>query len=731
MPLRPPALDDRSFNDLVDELVSRIPAHTPEWTSPTQGDPGRTLIELFAWLGDALLYRVNLVPERQRLAFLHLLGQQMRPAVPAAGMITVALNENALGSVTLASFAKVSGPPDFETLAELNVLPITTQAYYKRKLTAKEQQDHQKLLHGLQQMFKITKPVTGYQTTPLFANGMAEGTPFNVRQNTVDGSIWFAILASKPENVAAIQHALAGGPQNEQQILNVGFIPALEIPPLFTEIGPRGRINHEWTISLTTPANQPPNYLGIDVLSDSTGGLRRPGVQRLLLPQSKDLGAPSNDVRVDAQAGVGGLRPPRIDDATIASRIVTWLRLKPIDDLTLSWMGMNAVQIDQRQSFGGQIIGVSTGLTDQQFPVGAGSIDPSTFQLQVDETGSGFREWTQTDDLAVAARNQSAYSLDSEDGIVTFGDGIRGRIPPLGARIRVARMRAGGGRAGNLPPGSLKSITAVSLTGAAVTGLTAFQPVATTGGDDPETLESAERRIPGMLRHRDRVVTHDDYKTIAEQTPGVFVGRVEVLPLFKPQTKVRDAAGVVSVMALPRKDDIAPPNPRPDRAFLETIYAYLGVRKPLATELYVIGCEYVGLGISVGVEILPEFGADTVLQNIRTALREALWPLAPGGHAKTGWPLGRDVTNTEMEVVVGNVPGVAALYPINLFRSTGQGNYQAISASNGRATLSLQPWQLPELLKVVAVIGNAPTTMAPDVSADGGDVAVPVVPETC
>src|SRR5690242_5738204 len=123
MPLIPPSLDDRSFNDLVDELLARIPAHTPEWTSPTPGDPGRTLIELFAWMGDALLYRVNLIPERQRLAFLRLLGEQMRPAIPATGMITVSADEESTKSVTLAPYATVSGPPNFETLDELNILP--------------------------------------------------------------------------------------------------------------------------------------------------------------------------------------------------------------------------------------------------------------------------------------------------------------------------------------------------------------------------------------------------------------------------------------------------------------------------------------------------------------------------------------------------------------------------------------------------------------------------------
>jgi hypothetical protein len=83
MAFRPPRLDDRSYEDLVAELVARIPAHTPEWTNPRLGDPGRTLIELFAWLGDALLYRANLVPERQRLVFLKLLGLPLKPAQPA------------------------------------------------------------------------------------------------------------------------------------------------------------------------------------------------------------------------------------------------------------------------------------------------------------------------------------------------------------------------------------------------------------------------------------------------------------------------------------------------------------------------------------------------------------------------------------------------------------------------------------------------------------------------
>ena len=101
MPILPPRLDDRAFDDLVNELVARIPAHTQEWTHAAPGDPGRTLIELFAWLADTILYRANLVPERQRLVFLKLLGQPLRAALPAQGLVSVQFDGDDLRTATV------------------------------------------------------------------------------------------------------------------------------------------------------------------------------------------------------------------------------------------------------------------------------------------------------------------------------------------------------------------------------------------------------------------------------------------------------------------------------------------------------------------------------------------------------------------------------------------------------------------------------------------------------
>ena len=77
MPLTLPRLDDRTYNDILQETVARIPVHTPEWTNHNDSDPGITMLQVFAWLGEMLAYRMNRVPELNYLKFLQLLGIEL------------------------------------------------------------------------------------------------------------------------------------------------------------------------------------------------------------------------------------------------------------------------------------------------------------------------------------------------------------------------------------------------------------------------------------------------------------------------------------------------------------------------------------------------------------------------------------------------------------------------------------------------------------------------------
>jgi predicted phage baseplate assembly protein len=332
-----------------------------------------------------------------------------------------------------------------------------------------------------------------------------------------------------------------------------------------------------------------------------------------------------------------------------------------------------------------------------------------------------------------------AYELDAEAGTVRFGDGVRGRVPDSQMRVRLALGRFGGGAKGNLPPGTLTELSTVRLEGGSAPPLKVHQPLPTEGGEDPETLAEAEKRIPAVLRHRGRAVTADDYERIALETPGIEVGRVELLPRFKPRDRRFGVPGVVSVMALPAQALSGPPNPRPDRPFIETLHAHLSARVPLTTEVYVIGCEYVALGLSVGIRVREGFGPEQVRHEVKETLKRLLWPLAGGAVSGEGWPLGRDVRDRELEVEVSRVRGVLEVTGLGLFeraRLPDGDDWRAVvrDPRDDTQNLRLSEWQLPELLSIVVVDGpEAPDNLRalPNPFADERAVAVPVVPEVC
>ena len=211
MPIRPPALDDRGFDDLVAELTARIPAHTPEWTNPRPGDPGVTLIELFAWLADTILYRANLIPERQRLAFLRLLGMTMRPAAPARGVVALTIDaKDSASAIELPIGSGIAKPLPFETLDELTVLPVTARAYYKRRLGSDEQQEFAQLLPDLGEVYALDGTPVAYVTTPIFIDGAAEANGFDLVADTLDR---FNIVGKKdlyPSQLSGGQQQLVG-----------------------------------------------------------------------------------------------------------------------------------------------------------------------------------------------------------------------------------------------------------------------------------------------------------------------------------------------------------------------------------------------------------------------------------------------------------------------------------------------------------------------------------------
>ena len=117
MPLKLPNLDDLSWEQLVREGRSLIPAYAPDWTNHNTADPGITLIELLAYLSELLIYRLNVVSKANLREFLNLLhgpGWPKRARNLHAREID---NEKRLVISTLRRLHRAVTTTDFETLS--------------------------------------------------------------------------------------------------------------------------------------------------------------------------------------------------------------------------------------------------------------------------------------------------------------------------------------------------------------------------------------------------------------------------------------------------------------------------------------------------------------------------------------------------------------------------------------------------------------------------------------
>src|SRR5215207_3991125 len=123
MALIGPILDNRTQQQLRDELVRRIPVFSSTWTNHNESDPGIALLELFAYLGESLLYRFNQIPDTTRVEFLRLLGVQPRPAQPARVLLSAVTDEPA-GVQVLPESEAAAGAVSFQTTDEVYVWPL-------------------------------------------------------------------------------------------------------------------------------------------------------------------------------------------------------------------------------------------------------------------------------------------------------------------------------------------------------------------------------------------------------------------------------------------------------------------------------------------------------------------------------------------------------------------------------------------------------------------------------
>ncbi|GAA3602135.1 putative baseplate assembly protein [Kineosporia mesophila] len=606
MGLPSPDLDDRRFQQFVDDAKRHVQQHNPEWTDHNVSDPGVTLIEAVAHLADQLVYRLNRVPDKNYLAFLNLLGVKLFAPAAARADVIFWLSAPQPDTVTLPADTEVATLRTetdealiFATERDLLIPPGTLE------YVARETQNGSGVID-------LTPQVRSGRDVPVFGNPPQAGD-----------ALLFGLSAAVPG--CAVMLTL------ESTVDGVGVDPRQ--PPLRWQA---------WT---------PNGWQDCELEEDGTGGLNRAGNVVLHVPATH---APSRFGDRDA----GWLRCLVVAPFPDQPFFTTSPTVRAADAFTIG----GTVSAVHAQVVHNELLGEATGTPGQRVRVAGVPVlaDDPPLLLEVAQD-AGWRPWQVVDDFSESGPDDRHVTLEPATGEISFGPAVRepdgslrqyGAVPLRGGMIRAARYRAGGGRAGNVSRGTLQVLRSSIPFVARVENREAAR-----GGVNGETVDEASVRAPITLRAQDRAVTVRDYEELARRAApetaritcvGMSAtdhGENAVRILVVPQA-VTDRGGRL------RFEQLVPGD-----LLLDKITRYLDQRRPLGTRLAVGPPFYQGVSVKATLHSYRAAQVGQVRARALDALYDFLDPMT-GGPDRTGWPFGRPLRSGDLFAALQRLPGV-------------------------------------------------------------------------
>lgn len=617
MPLQAPNLDDRQYADIMAQAKTLIPRYAPEWTNFNDSDPGMTLVQLFAWMTEILIYRINQVPDLNYIKFLQLLGIELQPAQPAVANLTFSLARPDL------SYAIVPQGTQVAAAGSGN----SSQAIVFETDTS---------------LIAIGPAITAIQSFDGFAYS-------NLTSRNNNAGQWFYPLGQNPQPGSALLIGFSTTAAFPTQQIDLYF--SLYDNMLTPEVMECGA------------ALPPPATLVWEYWDGS---------------EWSPISLSSDGTRAFSQNGHVQFSGPALIQAAPVGQIATslyWIRARAVATSyemppQVASILTNTVRTTQAVTITNEILGGSDGTPNQTFttanspivvlptPISVTNSDRTTaqvtsLQLTVDE-GQGPMTWQQVDDFFASGADDPNFMLDRTTGVITFGDGVHGRIPGVNLssptdNIVASSYRYGGGSVGNLPAASITQIQSYVPSVNAVTNYAPSQ-----GGTDEESVADAKLRAPLALQSNNRAVTDSDFEYLATQAPGANVARANALPLYHPDFPNGQVPGVVTVVVVPNSPAA---NPTPNQTTLQAVCQYLDAHRLLTTEVYAMGPTYRKIRVQASLAVQPGSDLATVQNAAVQALSTFFSPLA-GGPDGTGWPFGGEIYYSDVYRILLGISGV-------------------------------------------------------------------------
>ncbi|MGW6194766.1 baseplate J/gp47 family protein [Kribbella sp. NPDC055110] len=666
MPLFPPVTDTLRWEELVHHGRAQLPLVSPTWTDQNTSDVGIALLELLAFLVETDSYRSGAVTDRQRRRLLALVGYDPLPARPATAL------------VGLSGTGRFVVPHGFVLLGarEEGVVPLTllddvavtgaTVAVAASAVAAAADDDYRVGCADLSRDLTARRPAQPFGPEP------AVGDTFLVGLDCAGG--------------------LSAGPVD----LWIMTSPGLSQPEA-DGTGSHHDVTTEWQ-AYDGATWQP--VLGPD-LADDTAALTRSGHVRLVLPPlpTSTLG--------DQVAGC------------LAGRSVVWLRSRITSGRHDAAPIISAVHVDVGRviaahpfdtaltppaGLGPDLadLGSATGAPGETFVLPQPWCDrvPALWVVDPDGTTHSVRIVA---DPALATPHDYAAYLDPDGREVQFGDGRCGRTLAAGATVLAAGTWTTDLGVGSVLPPLRVEVPAdgrtQTLLGPNAAGTHArLIDSLTVGAPAEDLLHTAARaeqalwvhdRLSEALSYRkatsldelgleevrglpvpERVVTAADLERRTLATPGTALWRARALPEVDPRLPGMRADGCVTVVVVP---SLPVQEPRPTAGLLRRIRADLAPVRTLGTRVFVVGPEYVRVGVRATLVLLPGTAPREVVRRAEAAVAAFLHPVT-GGPSGRGWPFGRAVRRSEVLQLLDGVAGVDRVDDLTLSRGTSAGD---------------------------------------------------------
>ncbi len=617
MSLPAPNLDDRRFQDIVDEAKRRITRYCPEWTDHNVSDPGVALIELFAWMTEMILYRVNQVPDRLYVKFLELVGVELFSAAPARTDLLFTL----------------AAPP-----VEPVRVPAGTQVGTERG------QNEEQIVFMTDEDLLLVEP----ELTACLTRSAARYED-HTEDLLLDGPVVSCFPSLRPGDALYLGFARSLAGNLVRLDVHVTGVDAPGIDPRRPP-----RVWQSWDGA---------DWREARIISDTSEGFNSSGEVTLLLTRRHE------------PLAIGAVR-----GHWLRCKLVETVPGQPsyhvspqIESVRPTGLG-GAVAAHHAEPAPEELLGTSTGRPGQVFEVRRAPVlarrggetvrvVPPRREPQREPAST---TWTEVADFADARPDDKVFTWSGASGEIRFGPALTGRdgrirqygtVPEEDAQIYVTGYRYGGGRRGNVGAGKLSILlTAIP----SVDSVRNLDPA--TGGVDAESVENAKVRGPLYLRGGHRAVTAGDFERLTlEAAPGV--ARARCLPPDNPGAPVR-------LLVVPRVE-VPPEELKLEDLALSDglerqIKGFLDERRLLTTRVLTDVPSYQGVTVTAEVYAAPTVRAERVRTEAESALYRFINPIT-GGSDGQGWPFDLDLSIGDVFSVLRAVPGVLRAETVHIF----------------------------------------------------------------